>query len=89
MALMASRRQRAVVKALIDGETLDTSIGKGRLADAEARELHERGGQADRQKLASILKSGDEVALVAVARDRYRRRIARVYVGAGNRSTRS
>ena len=69
---------------MIDGETLDTSIGKVRLADVEARELHKRGGKADRQKLASILESGDEVTVVAVARDRYRRRVARVHEGRGS-----
>ena len=78
---MAESRRRAVVHQIIDGDTLDTSAGTIRLANVVARELDEPGGKADREKLAALLKEGDEVRFVEVARDRYRRRIARVYKG--------
>ena len=75
------RRKEKVTK-VIDGDTFETDKRKNpvRLADVDTPEKGQRGAPQAREKLRDLIE-GEEVAIETVARDKYRRSVARVYLG--------
>jgi hypothetical protein len=63
----------------IDGDTLVCNHRKIRLTNVYAAELNEAGGHAAKQRLRTLISSGD-VALRPLGTDRYGRTLAEVYV---------
>jgi hypothetical protein len=63
----------------IDGDTLVCDRQKVRLTNVYAAEMNEPGGRAAKQRLRSIIASG-EVVLRPLGTDRYGRLLAEVYV---------
>jgi len=72
------RKER--VTKVIDGDTVKTSSRKNpvRLANVNAPEKGQRGYAGAKTRLADLVE-GEEVLIDTVARDRYRRSVARVY----------
>jgi len=63
----------------IDGDTLVCNRQKVRLTNVYAAELNEAGGRAAKQRLRTLIASG-ELTLRALGTDRYGRLLAEVYV---------
>ena len=63
----------------IDGDTLVCNRQKVRLTNVYAAELNEPGGRAAKQRLRTMISSGD-VVLRPLGTDRYGRVLAEVYV---------
>ena len=76
MALIANAGERCLA---IDGDTLVCNRQKVRLTNVYAAELDEPGGRAAKQRLRSVISSGD-VTLRPLGTDRYGRILAEVYV---------
>ncbi|MFC1475859.1 thermonuclease family protein [Candidatus Zixiibacteriota bacterium] len=75
-----ARKER--VTKVIDGDTFCTDKRKHpvRLANVDAPEKDQRGSAAATRKLRALL-SGKEVSIDTVARDKYRRSVAKVKTG--------
>ncbi len=74
------RKER--VSKIIDGDTFKTKSRKNpvRLANVDAPEKGQPGSSKARNQLADLIQ-GDEVIIDTVARDKFRRSVARVYKG--------
>lgn len=70
------------VTRVIDGDTFETASRKNsvRLANVDAPEKGQPGAAVATQKLRSLI-GGKEVRIDTVARDKYRRSVADVYLG--------
>lgn len=75
-----SRKEK--VTRIIDGDTFETASRKIpiRLANVNAPEKGKRGGAAATAALQKLI-GGKEVTVETVARDKYRRAVAKVKVG--------
>ena len=73
-----ARKER--VSKIIDGDTFKTKSRKNpvRLANVDAPEKGQPGSSKARNQLADLIQ-GDEVIIDTVARDKFRRSVARVY----------
>lgn len=73
---------RETVTRVIDGDTFKTSRRKHsvRLANVNAPELRQRGGSTAKKKLEKLIL-GKKVEVATVARDKYRRAVAKVKQG--------
>jgi endonuclease YncB( thermonuclease family) len=76
---MAKRKE--TVKRVIDGDTFTTTSRKHpvRLANVDAPEKRTKGGPAATKALKNLI-SGQKVEVDTVARDKYRRAVAKVKV---------
>ena len=74
-------RKEKVTK-VIDGDTFETSRRKNpvRLADIDATEKGRKGAALARKELEKLILN-QEVSVETVARDKYRRAVARVKLG--------
>ena len=70
---------RARVVEVIDGDTFRTAANRIRLANVDAPELNEPGGQAAKRELERLI-GGKEVIYEEKARDPYGRIVAQVWV---------
>ena len=70
------------VTRVIDGDTFETSRRKNpvRLADVHAPEKGQRGAPQARKNLSDMIL-GQQVTVDTVARDKYRRSVAKVKLG--------
>ncbi len=70
------------VTRVIDGDTFETASRKHpvRLANVDAPETNQSGGTAATAALRRLIQ-GQEVRIDTVARDKYRRSVAKVKVG--------
>lgn len=70
------------VTRVIDGDTFETASRKKavRLASVDAPEKGQRGAGKARETLKKLIQ-GEEVRIDTVARDKYGRAVARVYLG--------
>ncbi len=75
------RRKEKVTK-VIDGDTFETDSRKNsvRLANVDTPEKGQRGAAGAREKLKKLI-AGEDVGIETVARDKYGRSVARVYLG--------
>lgn len=75
-------RRKEKVTRVIDGGTFETDRRKHpvRLANVDAPEKGEPGAPAATRKLRSLIL-GQDVRIDTVARDKYKRSVARVYLG--------
>jgi len=75
-----ARKER--VTKVIDGDTFKTSARKNpvRLANVNAPEKRQTGFSKAKNQLTNLIQ-GQEVLIDTVARDRFRRSVARVYEG--------
>ena len=73
---------KETVTRVIDGDTFETSRRKNpvRLADIDAPEKGKRGAAQARKDLSAMI-FGQDVSVETVARDKYRRAVARVKLG--------
>jgi len=74
--------RKEVVTRVIDGDTFETASRKYsvRLANVNAPETGQRGGAAATRALKQLIE-GEKVSIDTVARDKYRRAVAKVKVG--------
>lgn len=80
LALVAAASAAAGERCIaLDGDTLVCNRQKVRLTNVYAAELNEKGGRAARQRLRTLVASG-EVTLRPLGTDRYGRTLAEVYV---------
>ena len=75
-------RRKETVTKVIDGDTFETDKRKNpvRLANVDAPEKGQRGAAKAREKLRNLIE-GKEVGIETVARDKYGRSVARIYLG--------
>ena len=75
-------RRKETVTKVIEGDTFETDRRKHpvRLANVDTPEKGQRGAPQAREKLRKLIE-GEEVAIETVARDKYGRSVARVYLG--------
>lgn len=76
LPLAAPARERCLA---IDGDTLVCNRQKIRLTNVYAAELNQPGGRAAKQRLRTLVSSG-EVAIRPLGTDRYGRVLAEVYI---------
>ena len=76
---------RGKIKRIIDGDTFELRSGERvRIAELNAPELGERGGQAAKQKLRQKMPPGTEVGLSQPVAKSYGRNVRKVTVGGRN-----
>jgi endonuclease YncB( thermonuclease family) len=74
--------RKETVTRVIDGDTFETASRKHsvRLANVNAPEVGQRGGAAATKALKQLIE-GEKVSIETVAKDKYRRTVAKVKVG--------
>lgn len=74
--------RKETVTRVIDGDTFETASRKHsvRLANVNAPEVGQRGGAAATKALKQLIE-GEKVTIETVAKDKYRRTVAKVKVG--------
>lgn len=85
MTTAAQATPTAVVTRIIDGDTIETSTGRVRIACVDAPESSQGGaGNTSTAELRRLLPIGTQVTLKGAQRDRYGRQISEVWRGNTN-----